>query len=55
MGFLISLFIESIQLTLDRSSDIDDLILNTLGAIIGYGIFRCIPGATAERFKHFNR
>jgi glycopeptide antibiotics resistance protein len=52
-GFLISLFIEFVQLTLDRSSDIDDLMLNTLGAIIGYGIFQCLPSTTAERFKHF--
>ncbi|MFC4410154.1 VanZ family protein [Chungangia koreensis] len=54
-GFLISLFIESTQLALDRSSDIDDLILNTFGALIGYGIYRCIPAVTAKRFKQFSR
>ena len=40
-GFLISLSIEIIQLPFAvRASDIDDLILNTLGVVIGYGIYR---------------
>ena len=34
-GFLISLSIELTQLFLKRTTDIDDLILNTLGVIIG--------------------
>ena len=39
-GILISLFIELIQLPFSvRASDVDDLILNTLGVIIGYGIY----------------
>lgn len=38
-GFLISLAIEVIQLPLAvRCSDVDDLILNTLGCLAGYGI-----------------
>ncbi len=38
-GFLISLTIEIIQLPFAvRASDVDDLILNTLGCMIGYGI-----------------
>lgn len=38
-GFLISLTIEIIQLPFAvRASDVDDLILNTLGCAIGYGI-----------------
>ena len=38
-GFLISLIIEIIQLPFAvRCSDVDDLILNTLGCILGYGI-----------------
>lgn len=38
-GFLISLAIEIIQLPFAvRCSDVDDLILNTLGCILGYGI-----------------
>ncbi len=39
MGFYISLVIETVQLPLDRTSDIDDLILNTIGAVIGYLLF----------------
>lgn len=35
-GFLFSLLIECSQLLNHRSSDVDDLIMNTLGAIIGY-------------------
>ena len=35
IGFLISLSIEFTQLFLKRTTDIDDLILNTLGVIIG--------------------
>ena len=40
LGFLISLTIEGGQLPLDRTSDVDDLILNTIGAIAGYGIYK---------------
>lgn len=39
-GFGVSLIIEILQLPFfDRASDIDDLILNTLGFCIGYGIY----------------
>ena len=39
-GFGFSLLIEILQiLFFDRNSDIDDLILNTAGFIIGYGIY----------------
>ena len=39
-GFGFSLIIEILQLPFfDRVSDIDDLILNTLGYLIGYGIY----------------
>lgn len=39
LGFLISLTIEGGQLPLPRYSDVDDLILNTTGAVVGYGIY----------------
>ena len=43
VGFLISLCVELIQLPFaSRASDIDDVILNTLGVIIGYIIYRII-------------
>lgn len=39
-GFLFSMFIEVTQLLNNRSTDIDDLILNTIGGLIGYGIYK---------------
>ena len=39
IGFGISLFIEITQLPQARSSDIDDLWLNTLGSLLGYGVY----------------
>lgn len=37
--FLTSLFIEVFQLFVSRGTDIDDLILNTLGGLLGYWLF----------------
>ncbi|MDY4079883.1 MAG: VanZ family protein [Clostridium sp.] len=53
--FCTSLFIEFLQfLSLFignlRSVDIDDVILNTLGAFIGFGIFKIL-----SRFSFFNK
>lgn len=42
IGFLISLSIEISQLFLNRGTDIDDLIFNTLGTIIGLVIYKII-------------
>ncbi|XQY92313.1 VanZ family protein [Metabacillus sp. HB246100] len=41
-GFLFSLFIEVVQFSIPmgRSADIDDLILNTIGAFLGYIIWK---------------
>lgn len=55
IGFLSSLSIEICQLFLTRYSDIDDVILNTVGVILGLLIFRllnllCIK--TTEKFKN---
>ncbi|WP_316274515.1 VanZ family protein [Bacillus halotolerans] len=60
-GFFISLFIELIQLsfsvyigTIYRSFDVDDLILNTLGTLIGYWFFyilRTLVGKLNCRIK----
>lgn len=38
-GFATSLLIELTQLFLIRGTDIDDLILNTVGAVLGYLVF----------------
>lgn len=40
LGFLFSLLIELSQLLNNRSTDVDDLILNTIGAVIGFLTFR---------------
>lgn len=48
LGFLISLTIEGGQLPLDRSSDVDDLILNTTGTIIGYAIYKLFNKSLKE-------
>ncbi len=42
-GALLSLCIELLQLPFaSRATDVDDLILNTLGAAIGYGIYAAV-------------
>ena len=42
-GALISLSIEILQLPFaSRATDVDDLILNTLGVIVGYGIYTAV-------------
>lgn len=51
MGFLISLSIEILQLPQMRSSDVDDLWLNTLGTLLGYFVFLFIPKTVRARFK----
>ena len=42
IGFLTSLTIETIQLFIDRGTDLDDLILNTAGAAAGYLLYRLL-------------
>lgn len=44
--FFISSIIEILQLFIGRTSDIDDVILNTLGALLGYGVFFLIKHKT---------
>ena len=41
LGTLFSFFIEMTQLLNDRITDIDDLIMNTIGVVIGYSAY-CI-------------
>jgi glycopeptide antibiotics resistance protein len=42
VGFLLSLFIELGQYAFGTGiSELDDLLLNTLGAVLGYLIYRC--------------
>ena len=49
-GFLISLSIEILQLPFAvRASDVDDLILNTLGVAIGYGLYALVKKLTGKK------
>lgn len=49
-GAFISLCIEILQLPFaSRASDIDDIILNTLGVAIGYGIYALVKKLRAAR------
>ncbi len=51
MGFGLSLTIEMLQLLNIRATDIDDLIMNTLGTIIGYIIYFLLFNKFTSRFK----
>lgn len=42
IGFLISFYIEVCQLFLNRGTDVDDLILNTIGTIVGLIIYKLL-------------
>lgn len=48
-GCLLSLFIEISQMFLARATDIDDLILNTIGVIIGVVIFNMLHKYNNEK------
>ena len=51
-GFAISLVIEIIQLPFAvRCSDVDDLILNTVGCMVGYGIYWLVRKCTKAAGK----
>jgi hypothetical protein len=54
-GLCISLFIEIIQLPQSRSSDVDDLWLNTLGAFLGYLCYFFIRKAFPSFTKAFKK
>lgn len=48
-GIGLSLFIEILQLPFfDRVSDIDDLLLNSLGFLLGYGIYLIVKKASKK-------
>ena len=38
-GFAVTAFIECCQLCVGRAFDVDDLLLNALGAMLGYGLY----------------
>ena len=53
IGFCSSLFIEICQLFLARGTDIDDLILNTFGVIIGLLIYRLFISKNKQFLNKF--
>lgn len=52
-GLLISLFIEFVQFFIERGCDIDDLWLNTLGALLGYVIYKALEKRCGRFFSKF--
>ena len=48
-GVLLSLLIECSQLLNTRATDIDDVVLNTAGALIGFGIYRLFARRTKQK------
>lgn len=48
-GFLFTILIEVSQLLNNRATDIDDVILNLFGAVIGFGLYKTLDRYT--RFK----
>lgn len=58
IGLFCSAFIEFTQFFIGRSTDIDDVILNTFGAFLGYWLFRLfrlLCPRTASRFQCYAR
>ena len=51
-GLSLSLLIEISQLFNNRRTDIDDLLLNTLGTLIGYLLFRIFTHITQKTVHH---
>lgn len=50
-GFFFTLLIEASQLLNNRSTDIDDILLNILGAVLGYGFFRLWDKFTESKYQ----
>lgn len=49
-----SCFVECVQLYVGRSSDVNDIILNGLGGLAGYGLYRLLRGAALNWVQKFN-
>lgn len=52
-GFCCSFFIEFCQLFLNRGSDVDDLILNTLGVFFGLLVYKLLYRVTKRKILKF--
>jgi glycopeptide antibiotics resistance protein len=51
IGVMCSAAIETIQFFIGRTSDIDDIILNTVGVLIGYLLYRSWHSRTLKQNK----
>lgn len=51
VGLSITGFIEAAQLLVGRACDVDDLLLNTLGVLCGYGLWRLLDAGTHGRVR----
>lgn len=49
-SFLFTILIEASQLLNNRRTDIDDILLNVLGAVVGFGLFRLFDKITKSKF-----
>lgn len=54
IGFSASFTIEFVQFFIGRSTDVDDLILNTTGALLGYWLYRCFTLAAPHSAAAFH-
>ena len=50
-GFLFTILIEVSQLLNNRRTDIDDILLNVLGAVVGFGLFKLFDKTTKSKFR----
>lgn len=50
-GILLSLFIETMQFFIERSSDIDDIILNCIGVILGYMCYKTFRSLLIKKMR----
>ena len=55
IGFSASLFIETCQLFLARGTDVDDLILNTFGALLGAILFKVLQSCSKGFTQKFEQ
>ncbi len=46
--FIISVLIECIQLKIGRAFDVDDIILNMIGSLVGYYLYRIVDSAVGD-------
>lgn len=51
-GFAMSLTIELLQILVGRATDINDLITNTLGAALGFGLWKLVPSMPLGNYEN---